>query len=347
MASPVTVNTSLTLESKLKTWLALNPNPLVKDRKTSMTLFDTWLGNPDPIPGATVAKLKLPEPGDPLYRRAFTVIEEAIEAKFYKDYKDYVSAGTFDGVSEAQFVGYLAHKGTRPAARGAEPQLLTINTSLLPRGMAALVNRILSTAGPCDAGFTNFNTLDAALRAALNPAGPLFTVKSQYSKQMVPRIPTAQELGLPAGAGHDKNTIGAIRSAHCDNGGVLGARPEYTLTPAAGATRQNLYYLWIELMTSFDKNQTESLAANGLWSVLDDKRRAVSRIAYVEFTAGRAHEDPPVEKARFVYDYVNNRVYLTVHYDTPNNLEYLTWMGVKPYFLVHNDSPTGTNVVTK
>jgi hypothetical protein len=344
MATPVTLNSALTLESKLRAWLGLDR--LVKDRIASLKLFDAWLSDQPPIEGATVAKLKLPSAGDPIYKRALAVIEEAIERKFYGAYKAYESAGTFTSISEEQFVGYLAHKATAAGPAGSGPRLLTIRTSLLPCGMAALVNKILSTNGICDAGYTNTGPLEQLLRNALAAPGEIFSVKSQYSKAMVTRVPTAAELGL-VGEGRDKNNIGAIRSAHCDNGGVLGARPLYTLAPLAGASRANLYYLWIELLTAFDANQTDSLRSSGLWSNLDDKRRAVERIAYVEFTGGRAHEDPPVEKARLVYDYVNNRVYLTVHYDTPNNLEYLTWMGAKPYFLVLNDSAIGTATVTK
>jgi hypothetical protein len=182
---------------------------------------------------------------------------------------------------------------------------------------------------------------------ALTPAAAIFSVKAQYSKAVVARIPTAEQLAL-VGAGHNANNVGAIRSAHCDNNEVLSkTRPKYTLNPLAGDTRENQYYLWIELLAGFDKNQTKALAENGLWAGLDADRRAVERIAYIEFTAGAANTDLPVVKARLVYDYVNNRVYLTVHYDTPNNLEYLTFMGVNPYFLVENDSPTGTTNITR
>lgn len=340
MADSIAVPKKLGIDDELKAWLKLDR--LVVDRAQSTDAFATWLTQtPQNADGVTAT------PGDANYKRAFQVIEKAIEQKFFSHYRAYLAAKTFDTINEEQFVGFLAHKST-PEGGIEGDRLMKIKNSLLPVGMAALINRILTTNGVTDSGYTNSAAIENAIRTALTHNNPLdiFLTKAEFTSQKVARIPTKEELLLPAGAGHDKNNIGGVRSAHCDNNAVLGQRPMYTLNPQARANRENLYYLWIELLSAFDKNQTESLQQSGLWSKLDDKRRAPSRIAYVEFTAGRAHEDPPLEKARLVYDYVNNRVYVTCHYDSPNHADYLKWMGMKAYFLVELDAPMGKDTVT-
>ena len=351
MSAPVAVNSVLTLDSKLKQWSGLAP-AVVRDADAMLRVFDAWLANQPPVtPTLPMAKLALPSSAtDPLRIRARKYMVDLIDAyelRTYPLYAKYAKAGTFGSIDEESLVGFLAHKSTPVRPTDGAPRLCEIRTSLLPNCIATLIDAILTTNGVYDLGVTNRNTLHGTMAAALGQPGDMFQAKDQYQpKKSVARVPTYQQL-LGNVQPQKQDKIGAIRSAHCDNNGVLGnARPTYKLNPAAGATRQNLYYLWIELLTAFDKNQLESLSQNGLWAALGESRAAVDRICYVEYTAGQAHEGMPVPKARLVYDYNNNVVYFTVHYDSPNHLQYLTWMGVKPYFRVNHDSQLGTETVT-
>jgi hypothetical protein len=258
------------------------------------------------------------------------------------EYDAYKTRDSFWDITEEEFVGFLANKSTGTG------ELRTIKNSLLPASVATLIDAILTATGVVDRGVTNVDTMEGLISQKLLNNQALFQVADKYAKKTkVAKVPTLTELcAATKPARGDKNNIGAIRSAHCDNNSVLGSRPMYKLNPAAQGSKQNLYYLWIELTTTFDSNQGQELDSSGLWPKLDDERRAPERIAYVEFTAGAAHTDLPVPKARLVYDYVNNRIYITVHYDSPNHLAYLKKKGIKPYFLVDHDAQTGTEDVT-
>ena len=350
-----------TLPNLINEWDATHPVLPSIHGVDSIGQFETWLLNPTPSNRADApprAALHLPRAaGDPIRQAAIKLIESiAIPAyliRAFPAYESYRSKTKFEQCDEHQLLGYLANHISSVAPANRKLRLASINTSDLPAGLASLVHRIATFNGVYDAGAPNAAATLVDLRRELSVAGtPAFFVSNKFAKKSQASVavpdPAAVNIRSPGKTSATRGEIGAIRSAHCDNNEVLGHRPMYMLNPNTNGAVPNLYYLWLEYFTEFDKNQDAK--SNTLWPPLLKAKPsgpgvAVSRIAYVEYTAGKAGTDVNTPQARLIYDYVNGQFYFSFHYVQPQHAAYCNFREIQQFFRLIRDSPTGLTVI--
>jgi hypothetical protein len=363
----VEVKSALTLQNLLKEWNGTNPRFASIDPEAGVRVFDTWLLNPPALPSAE----GIPAPpraslhinkaaADPLRRAARKfVVETAIpdyKIKVFKDYEVYRTKSSFDVCNEHSLLGYIVNHSTPVNPADTAPRIAQINNTDLPVSLARLVHDIIACPTVYDLGAASLLAAETQLRDHLSVANvPAFQAQDQFAKsKRCAIVPLPAQIGNPnpGKSSATRSRVGAIRSAHCDNDKVLGDHPMYTFVPASGPSRSNLYYLWIELFTGFDANQTEN-AGTG-WPALEvvkknpkknienEYRIAAPRISYVEYTAGIGGSDVNTPQARLVWDYTGMKgMFLSFHYVQKQHEEYCNFHFVKQFFMINNNGPGG------